>query len=148
MEMVAMSEELKAIAARMPTEVFNEGRLDVIDEVMAPDFVDHGLPPGMSNDREGVKAFAAAAREAFPDLVNTVTHVVAEGDLVCQHVSSTGTMRGDFAGMQASGKQATWEAIHLMRFRGKQAVEHWVVSDQLGMLQQLGFIEMPTGRPA
>ena len=148
MEMVAMSEGLKAIAARMPTEVFNEGRLDVIDEVMAPDFVDHGLPPGMSNDREGVKAFAAAAREAFPDLVNTVTHVVAEGDWVCQHVSSTGTMRGDFAGMPASGKQATWEAIHLMRFRGKQAVEHWVVSDQLGMLQQLGFIEMPTGQRA
>jgi predicted ester cyclase len=148
MEMVAVSEELKAIAGRMPTEVFNEGKLDVIDEVMAPDFVDHGLLPGMSNDREGVKAFAAAVRKAFPDLVNTVSHVVAEGDLVCQHISTTGTMRGDFAGMSASGKQATWEAIHLVRFRGKQAVEHWVVTDQLGMLQQLGFIQMPTGQPA
>ena len=148
MEMVAMSEELKAIAHRMPTEVFNEGKLDVVDEVMAPDFVDHGLLPGMSHDREGVKAFAATVRKAFPDLVNTVTHVVAEGDMVCQHVSTTGTMRGDFAGMPASGKQATWEAIHLVRFRGKQAVEHWVVSDQLGMLQQLGFIQLPTGQPA
>ena len=143
-----MSEELKAIAGRMPSEVFNQGKLDVIDEVLAPDFVDHGLLPGMSNDREGVKAFAAAVREAFPDLVNTVVHVMAEGDLVCQHISTTATMRGDFAGMPASGKQATWEAIHLMRFRGKQAVEHWVVSDQLGMLQQLGFTQMPTGQPA
>jgi predicted ester cyclase len=143
-----VSEELKAIAGRMPTEVFNEGKLNVIDEVMAPDFVDHGLPPGMPNGREGVKAFAAAARKAFPDLANTVTHVVAEGDLVCQHISTTGTMRGDFAGMPASGKQATWEAIHLVRFRGKEAVEHWVVSDQLGMFQQLGFIQMPTGQPA
>jgi len=35
-----------------------------------------------------------------------------------------------------------------VRFRGKRAVEHWAVSDQLGMLQQLGFVQMPTGQPA
>jgi len=125
--------------------VFNEGKLEVIDEVMAPDFVDHGaLLPGMSNDRAGVKAFAAAVREAFPDLENTVNYVVAEGDLVVQHVTTKATMRGDFAGMPASGKQATWDAIHLVRFRDRKAVEHWVVSDQLGMLQQLGFVQIPS----
>lgn len=145
---MSMSEELKEIAARMPTEVFNEGKLEVIDEVMHPDFVDHGLMPGLSNDRAGVKAFAAAVREAFPDLVNTVTHVVAEGDMVVQHVTTTGTMRGDFAGMPASGKQATWEAIHLVRFRGTKVAEHWVVADQLGMLQQLGFVQIPSQQQA
>ncbi|NYD40266.1 ester cyclase [Nocardioides panaciterrulae] len=142
-----MSEELKAAAARMPTEVFNQGRLEVIDEVVHPDFVDHGTPwEGISNDREGLKAMVGAIRRAFPDLENTVNHVVAEGDLVAQHVTTRGTMLGELAGMPPTGKQATWDAMHLVRFRDGQIAEHWVVVDQLGMFQQLGFVQM-SGQP-
>lgn len=139
-----MSEELKAIAARMPTEVFNEGRVEVIDEVVHPEFVDHGAPwTGTSNDREGLKAMVGALRRAFPDLKNTVNLVVADGDLVAQYVTTTGTMLGELGGMPPSGKQATWDAMHLVRFRDGMIAEHWVVVDQLGMFQQLGFVQMP-----
>lgn len=85
-------------------------------------------------------------RRAFPDLHNTINHEVAEGDLVATHVTSTGTMRGELAGMPPSGKQATWDAIHIVRFRDGKLAEHWVVQDQLGMLQQLGFV--PASGPA
>ncbi len=142
-----MSEEFKAMAARIPLEVFNQGRVEVIDEIVHPEFVDHGAPlPGISHDREGLKAMVAALRGAFPDLSNTVTHMIAEGDLVAQHVTTAGTMRGEMAGMPPSGKQATWEAIHIVRFRDGKIAEHWVVVDQLGMFQQLGFVQMP-GQP-
>ena len=142
-----MSEEFKAIAARMPVEVFEQGRVEVIDELVHPEFVDHGTPlPGISPDREGLKAMVGALRRAFPDLSNTVNYMIAEGDLVAQHVTTRGTMRGEMAGMPPSGKQATWDAFHLVRFRDGKIAEHWVVVDQLGMFQQLGFVQMP-GQP-
>jgi len=139
-----MSEENKAVAARMPLEVFNQGNLDVIDEVISPEFTDHALPlPGAPSGRDGVKVYAAAVRQAFPDLHNTINHVIAEGDLVAMHVTSKGTMQGEFAGMPPSGKQAIWDAVHITRIRDGKLVEHWVVQDQLGMLQQLGFVAAP-----
>ena len=140
-----MSEENKAVAARMPLEVFSQGKLEVIDEVIDAEMTDHEPPqlPGQPPGREGVKVLAGAVRQAFPDLNITIRHAVAEGDLVVQHITTSGTMRGEFAGMPPSGKQATWDSIHIARFRDGKVFEHWVVQDQLGMLQQLGFIPAP-----
>jgi steroid delta-isomerase-like uncharacterized protein len=144
-----MSEKNKALAARIPLEAFNQGRLEVIDEVVADNSVDHGeLPPGLPPGKEGVKLFVKALRSAFPDLKITLGLQVAEGDLVVQQATTTGTMKGEFAGMPASGKKATWEAIHITRIKDDKIVEHWAVQDQLGMLQQLGFMPTPEAAPA
>jgi predicted ester cyclase len=147
--MVTMSEANKALAARMPLEVFVQGNLDVVDEVLAPDFIDHGPPvPGQPPGPEGVKLFAAAIRQAFPDLDIQIEHAVAEADLVALHITASGTMQGELAGMPPSGKRATWSAVHLDRIADGKVVEHWVVQDQFGMLQQLGFIPAPEGTTA
>jgi len=144
-----MSEKNKALSARIPLEAFNQGKLEVIDELIADNSVDHGeLPPGMPAGKEGVKLFVKALRSAFPDLKITLGLQVAEGDLVVQQATTTGTMKGAFAGMPPSGKTATWEAIHITRIKGDKIVEHWAVQDQLGMLQQLGFIPTPEAAPA
>jgi len=139
-----MSEQNKAIDARIALEAFNQGRVEVIDQVISADFIDHSqLPPGVPPGREGVKALVKALRSAFPDFKVKIERQIAEGDLVVQHISATGTMKGDFAGMPASGKRATWEAIHISRLANGKVVEHWSVQDQLGMLQQLGFAPRP-----
>jgi steroid delta-isomerase-like uncharacterized protein len=139
-----MSEQNKAIDSRIPLEAFNQGRLEVIDQLISADFVDHSqLPPGVPPGREGVKALVKAIRSAFPDFKVKIERQIAEGDFVVQHVSATGTMKGDFAGMPASGKRATWEAVHISRLANGKIVEHWSVQDQLGMLQQLGFVPRP-----
>jgi steroid delta-isomerase-like uncharacterized protein len=139
-----MSETNKALAARIPLEAFNQGKLEVIDEVIADNSIDHGeLRPGMPAGKEGVKLLVTSLRSAFPDFKVTIDRQVAEGDFVVQHVHTTGTMKGEFAGMPPSGKAATWEAIHITRINDGKIVEHWVVQDQLGMLQQLGFIPAP-----
>lgn len=143
-----MSDKNKALAARIPLEAFNEGKLEVIDEVIADNSIDHGEPPpGIPAGNEGTKLLIKALRSAFPDFKITINRQVAEGDLVVQHVSTTGTMRGEFAGMPPSGKTATWEAIHITRVRDGKIVEHWQVQDQLGMLQQLGFIPAQEAMP-
>jgi steroid delta-isomerase-like uncharacterized protein len=139
-----MSDQNKEIDSRIPLEAFNQGRLEVIDQVLSADFVDHSqLPPGVPSGREGVKALVKALRTAFPDFKATIERQIAEGDFVVQHVTATGTMKGDFAGMPASGKRASWQAIHISRLANGKVVEHWSVQDQLGMLQQLGFAPKP-----
>jgi steroid delta-isomerase-like uncharacterized protein len=144
-----MSEKNKALAARIPLEAFNQGKLEVIDEVVADNSIDHGeLPPGMPPGKEGIKLLIKSLRSAFPDFKIKIDLQVAEGDLVVQRATATGTMKGEFAGMPPSGKTATWEAIHISRIKDGKVVEHWQVQDQLGMLQQLGFIPTPEAAPA
>ncbi len=63
------------------------------------------------------------------------------------HVTNAGTMQGEWAGMPPTGKHATWSAVHISRIVDGRIVEHWVVQDQLGMLQQLGLVPSSTGAP-
>lgn len=132
------AEENKRIAHRLPTEV-SKGNLAIFDELIDPQAVDHAVPPGMPPTAESTKKFFAGFRAAFPDLTYRVEDEIAEGDKVVQRVTGTGTMKGDFQGMPASGKAATWSEIHIVRFANGKVVEHWANVDQVGMLAQLGF---------
>jgi steroid delta-isomerase-like uncharacterized protein len=138
------TEANKATARRFIDEVVNRGNVAVIDELAGPNYVDHTAAPGMPPTAEGQKAFITMFRAAFPDLHYTIEDTVAEGDRLVQRNTAHGTMKGDFMGMPASGKEATWSEIHIVRFDADgKAVEHWGVVDQLGMLAQLGFAQAP-----
>jgi steroid delta-isomerase-like uncharacterized protein len=141
------TQENKASSRRFLDEVLNRGNLAVIDELTGPNFVDHSIPPGVPATIEGFKGFVTMLRAAFPDLHFTIEDTIAEGDRLVQRTTAHGTMRGDFQGMPASGKDATWSEIHITRFADGKVVEHWGLVDQLGMLAQLGFAQAP-GRPA
>ena len=78
-------------------------------------------------------------RAAFPDLHYAIDDVVAEGDKVVHRVTGSGTMRGPLFGLPVAGRSASWSEIHISRFDGGKVVEHWSVTDQLAMLQQLGL---------
>ena len=131
-------EEMKAMATRLPDGI-SKGDLGAFDQVVAPDAVDHSLPPGMPATVQGTKMFVSAFRAAFPDLHYHVEDTIAEGDRVVQRVTGHGTMKGDFQGMPASGKSASWSEIHIVRFANGKIVEHWATVDQASMLAQLGF---------
>ena len=139
-------EKNKTTALRIPLEVFNKGNVNVADEVMAADYIEHApVPPGLPPGVAGFKLFIPAFRAAFPDFQFTVDDVIAEGDKVVVRLTAQGTQKGEFAGLPASGKQATWSEIHICDMANGKLVEHWVVQDRLGMMQQLGFIPVPTG---
>jgi predicted ester cyclase len=138
------TEANKASARRFIDEVVNRGNVVVIDELAGPNYVDHTSPPGVPPTADGQKTFVTMLRAAFPDLHYTIEDTVAEGDRLVQRNTAHGTMKGDFMGMPASGKEATWSEIHIVRFDADgKAVEHWGVVDQLGMLAQLGFAQAP-----
>ena len=138
------TEENKVLFRRIPQEVINTGALERADQVIAPDYVEHlPLPPGTPPGLAGFRQFWTAFLAAFPDLRYTVEDLVAEGDRVAGRVTVTGTHRGAFMGLPATGKRATWTEIHIGRFAHGKLVEHWANLDQLGLLQQLGALPAP-----
>lgn len=138
-----MSEQNKAAFRAIPEKLINTKTLEAADQYFGAEYVDHAAPPGSPAGIAGFKAFFGALITAFPDLKYTVEDLIAEGEKVVGRVSVRGTMKGDFQGMKATGKTATWTEIHIGRFANGRVVEHWATIDQLGMLQQLGFAATP-----
>lgn len=130
---------------RIPLEVFNEGRLELIDELLAEDFVEHAAPPGFPQGRESLRTFVSALRAAFPDFRYDILQQAEDGDTHVGYLRANGTMTGDFMGMPATGKSASWEEAHIGRYANGKLAEHWAVIDRLAMLEQLGLIPASPG---
>jgi steroid delta-isomerase-like uncharacterized protein len=140
------AEENKAILRRYFEEAWNQGHLAVLDELVAPTYVNHdpavpGLPPGPA----GLKPIIAGFRAAFPDLQITIDDQVAEGDKVATRYTMRGTNVGEFMGRPPTGRQISVGGMQIERVVDGQIVEHWRKSDDLGMMQQLGAV--PMGEP-
>jgi len=138
------TEQNKAIARRIGLEVFGQGRLQVVDEIVASDFIEHGeLPPGIPAGREGLKAIASAMRKGFPDVTYTIDREIAEGDYVGVHLMVSGTNKGEMFGMPATGKHAEWAEAHFVKLVDGKLTEHWGVADMLSAFRQLGLVPTP-----
>ncbi len=138
-----MAIDMKTQLERIPLEILNKGNYELIDELYAADFVEHVVQPGVPPTREGFKQVAMALRSAFPDLRYTVEDAIEAGDKIVHRLTASGTMKGDFLGIPASGTRATWTEIHIGRVANERLVEHWGLVDQLGMLVQLGIVPAP-----
>jgi steroid delta-isomerase-like uncharacterized protein len=136
------AEENKRISRRVADEGFSQGNVDVFDELVAENFVNHdpAVPPDLPPGREGLKALARFYRSAFPDTQLTVEDQIAEGDRVVSRYTVRGTHQGEFAGVPPTGKQVTVTGITIDRIEGGQIVESWNEFSQLGLLQQLGVV--------
>ncbi len=132
--------DLGAIARRMNDEVFTHGKLEVIDELVADDFVEHQAMPDMPPGKDGLRAFAEMFRAAFPDLKVETLATGVDGDEVWMHSLMTGTHEGELMGIPATGKQVSVAMFDRIKFRDGKAVEHWGVSDDMGMMTQLGVV--------
>ncbi|OFW71540.1 MAG: hypothetical protein A2Y55_07240 [Actinobacteria bacterium RBG_16_68_12] len=133
-----MSEDNKTSMQRLYQEVIGEGRIELIDELVSPGFVEHEAAPGLEPNRDGVKQFFGMFRAAAPDLTATVEDLIAEGDRVVARVWFSGTQTGELFGLPATGKQFRFQAIDILRFEEGLAVEHWGVTDMAGLMGQLG----------
>jgi len=133
----------KAVVRRQTEDLWNQGNLDVIDEIYATDYVRHDpLSPGISGS-EGVKQLIATYRAAFPDIHFTTEDIIAEGDLVAARWTSTGTQTGDLMmdpPIPATGVQGTSTGISIYRIANGKIVEEWAEWDALGMMEQLGVM--------
>ena len=136
------TENNKAMAHQFLEELFNKRNLAIVDTLCAANVVNHGLGPGVSGT-EGTKRSAGMYLAAFPDLHFTFEDFIAEGDQVVVRWTSSGTQQGELMGMPPTGKKFSATGIEIYRFEGGKIVEHWLESDVLGMLQQLGALPSP-----
>ena len=139
------AEENKTIVRRINEEVWNKGDLDVIDELIADDAVISvvGAPQEIRGPA-GFREFVTMYRTAFPDLRITVDEQIGEGDVVVNRWTATGTHEGELMGIAATGKQATTSGVNINRISGGKLVQGWGLFDQLGLLQQIGAVPVPT----
>jgi steroid delta-isomerase-like uncharacterized protein len=134
------AETNKATIRRIVEEIQNGDNLALIDELLAPNFVNHTPAPGLSPDREGIKHLLSMFRAAFPDGVMTIEDMIAEGDKVATRKTYRGTHQGQFLGIPPTGRHVSVGLIDMMRLVDGKVVEHWNVGDDLSLLQQLGLL--------
>jgi len=139
-----MSEANKEIIRRYQ-DAYNTNNLDVLDELLAPDWKSNGWPEGVPQSIEAAKAFYQAVLASFPDVHFTTLNLVAEGDWVVQRTVARGTFKGEpLAGLQPNGKLCEAGGISMFRIADGKIVERWEQFDQVGMLQQLGVMPAPS----
>jgi len=131
-------DENKAIVRRLVDEAQTQGRLEVVDELLADDFIDHTPLEGLPGTREGVRMLFAALRAAFPDLRVEISEQIAEDDKVVTRKTFNGTHGGPFLGLAPTGSPVRFEVIDVLTIRDRKICEHRVVLDKLDLLRQLG----------
>jgi steroid delta-isomerase-like uncharacterized protein len=137
-----MSEENKEKVRRFMEEAFGQGKVEVVDEVLDPDFVCHdpNSETGEIRGAETIKGEVGYFHNAFPDFHWTVEDQVAEGDKVTTRFTFGGTHQGEFFGVPGSGKRVEISGINIDRFEGGKLVEEWASYDLLGAMRQVGAI--------
>ena len=128
-----------------PTEVVEEltrrhvaGDLDVLDELVAEDLVNHAAGP---QGREGLRAILTTIDDDLGPVTVEQHHLFGEGDLVTQHLTLHVNHRASsmplLAGLPVTGRSATWTFIHIWRVVDGMLVEHWACRDDMGLREQL-----------
>jgi steroid delta-isomerase-like uncharacterized protein len=133
-------EENKAVVRRYFEEAWNKQNLDVVDEIIAPDLLDHEVDGSeQKSGPEDVKSYQAGYYlKALPDVDITVEFQIAEGDMVLTYVTVRGTHQGELLGVPATGNPIEVTGMSVDRIERGKIVEGWVSWDQLGLLKQLG----------
>jgi steroid delta-isomerase-like uncharacterized protein len=136
------TEENKALFRHL-IELMVSGDLDTVDQVLAPNWVNHdpSLPP--LEGYEGFKQLTMIFRSAFPGMQVEIEDMLAEGDKVAARFRLRGTNTGSFQGMPPTGNAIDVLATGIFRFEGGKVTDNWVNLDALGLMQQLGLAPAP-----
>lgn len=128
----------EALVRRMVDEVVNANRLEVLDEVLAPDFVAHGVGAGLPSGPEGMRILVQVWRRAFPDWKDTICELVAGDELVSFRIAATGTHTGRLLDIEPTGRRVSWGMIEMVRIRDGRISEQWGYSDFHEVIRSLG----------
>lgn len=136
-----MSQSKQSVIERYFGELFNQGRVELVDELLHPSYVNHSPgSPDLPRGREGVKIIVKAMRTAFPDLRYAIEDVVLGSDAVAVRTTVRGTHRGDFFGIPPSGRSFEVQQMTIEQFRDGLIVAHHRVTDEMSWMRQLGVI--------
>ena len=136
-------EDNKAVIRRLIEEVYNQGNLDVVDELVAADIFNH---PAVREHQHGIAGFKHVmewVREFSSDVHYDIEDIIAEGDKVAVRMTQSGTHTGTVRGIPPTGKSFSVDYVHWFRLADGKVAEMWAVRDDLTRLQQLGLMPAP-----
>lgn len=137
-------EEYAETTRRVAEEAWGKGDLDVVDETVTDDFVSHNTAvPEAIRGAEAYKELISTYRTAMPDMSLEVEETIVEGDRVAIRFSVRGTHEGELMGIEPTGVETEGEGLVVAHFEDGKVAEVWEYADQLGLLQQLGVVELP-----
>ncbi len=139
------AEDNKATVKRFLTEYLNEHNVAIVDELFTSDYVNHMMPPGTPVGQGSEKQIFYMFYSGFPDFRITINDIIGDGDKVAARWTFHGTHTGDFQGMPATGRPATFDATNVFRIVNGKIAENWPIFDQFGLMQQLGALPQPAG---
>jgi steroid delta-isomerase-like uncharacterized protein len=128
-------EENKALVRRFIEEIFEQGRLEAVDELCADHFIGHTWG---NADKEGLRAAMARVAQGLADAKFRIEDEIGEGDLVAVRLTASARQVGEFMGMPATGRSYEIGEIHIFRVRDGKVSEHWHQFDSAGLMEQLG----------
>ena len=129
-----------SLIRRIFEQAFNQGNLEVVDELVAADIDGHLASWGAPASWLGFKQMIANLRSAFPDLRCTVEDEIRQGDKLAAYWTMRGTHKGSYFGNQPTGRPIAVQGFIFARTENGRIVEDWILIDQIGLLQQLGVI--------
>ena len=134
------AETNKALVRRFYEEI-DKGNIDILDELVAEDYIDHTPPPvpGLASGREGVKQSFRMFQQATPGY-HRIEDQIAEGDKVVTRLTSIGKHEGDLPGAPRTGNDMQVTSITIHRIANGKLVEKWSEKDVISLLQQLGLM--------
>ena len=130
-------EENKAIILSL-YEADNKKDLSILDEVISPDFFD---PTFNLRGAKGYKQFETSFFKGFPDWIETIEDIIAEGNKVGVRFTGTGTHKGEWQGLVPTGKKVTFRGVQIWRLVNGKVVSKDSILDLLDAFKQLGVIE-------
>ena len=123
-------------------EIMSSGNVAVIDELFARDFAGHDTTGGTFG-REEFRSGVLAMLAAFSDRDVEIADQIVNGDKVATRWRATGVHSGEFNGIPATGRRVRMTGISIDRIAAGKVIESWEVTDDAGLLRQLGVLPSP-----
>ncbi|HUS18243.1 MAG TPA: ester cyclase [Terriglobales bacterium] len=140
-------EENKQVVRRFIKQIFEQGRMEAIDGLVAQHFTPHswgGVKPGIDNFKQAVQRVSAGVTDVHFDIQD----MIAEDDKVAVRLQVHAKHTADFMGLPAAGREHTISETHIFRVQDGKVVEHWRDADMLSLMQQIGALPAPGDKKA
>jgi len=140
---MSVEEQNKALVREVTEQIWNQRRLDRIPQYYSPEYVADYQPYARSTGLDGIRGMVERAVATFPDYHEELKQLVAEGDFVVARLINSGTQKGQWGPLAATGKRVEIEEIVILEIRDGKIVWQRGIVDNLNALRQLGVIPSP-----
>jgi len=138
-----MPQDNATIVRRFVDEVISQGDINSASQFVWEDVVEQVPLPGQGPGLEGLKDVLRGMRSAFPDLIFVIHEQVSEGEKVASRFEWTGTHKGAFLGVPATGRSVRVWGVVIDRLKAGRIKDTRIIMDIFGLMMQLGVIPPP-----